>query len=469
MALQRRNASLVAVSALAFLAAAPSNAQSLKESLAQAYNTSPQIAAARANLRTLDEQEAINRSGFRPDVSSSVSYSLEYDERQSGGVPGGGGSNGSAPFRLSLDGAQNLYNGGQTTNSVESARETVRAGRENLISTEQGVLSTAAIAFLNVLRDREFVSLAENNVRVIAEQLQASRDRFEVGEITRTDVSQAEARLADARSDLAQRRGLLAQSERNYQQVVGSLPGALSDPPPLTKLPNGLNEAIEQARETNPDLRAARFNEAAARRDVRTAIGQLLPQLDLTGSLAYSDGDTSVSGFDGGEAQVGLVATIPLYQGGAAYAGVRQSQAAASQQLANIGAVGRDIDANTAIAWSDLDVARAAILAQRESVRANAIALDGVQQEALAGVRTTLDVLDAEQELLDARTLLVAAERDEYVAAINLLVAMGRFTAADLELPVDLYDPTIYHDSAQQRLFGFDRDENTEWEKSWRP
>lgn len=457
------NGALTALATATVFVSAPVSAQTLEDALASAYDSSPQIAAARANLRVLDEQEAINRSGYRPNVSSSASYALEYEDRQQTG------SNGSAPFILSLDGTQNLYDGGQTTNRVNSARETVRAGREDLISTEQSVLSTAAISFTDVRRDREFVSLAENNVRVIAEELQAARDRFEVGEITRTDVSQAEARLADARSDLATRRGFLAQSERNYQQVVGQLPGDLAPPPVLPNVPGSLDEAFQIARDNNPDLRSARFDEAAARRDVRTAIGELLPSLDLNGTLAYADGDTSSSGFDGGEAAIGVSATFPLYQGGAAYAGVRQSQAAASQQLANIGAVGRSVDANTAIAWSDLDVSRAAIVAQRESVRANRIALDGVQQEALAGVRTTLDVLDAEQELLDARTLLIDAERNEYVAVINLLVAVGRFTAADLALPVELYDPALYHDSAQQRLFGFDRDDNTEWEKSWRP
>ncbi len=457
------NGALLALAAAAAFTTNPSSAQTLEEALASAYDSSPQIAAARANLRVLDEQEAINRSGYRPSVSSSASYALEYEDRQTTG------SNGSAPFILSLDGAQNIYDGGQTTNRVNSARETVRAGRENLISTEQSVLSAAAVSFTDVRRDREFVTLAQNNVKVIAEELQAARDRFEVGEITRTDVSQAEARLADARSNLATSRGQLAQSERNYQEIVGQLPGDLAPPPALPNVPASLDEALVIARENNPDLRSARFDEAAARRDVKTAIGELLPSLDLTGTLAYADGDTSTSGFDGGEAAVGVSATIPLYQGGAAYAGVRQSQAAASQQLANIGAVGRSVDANTAIAWSDLDVSRAAIVAQRESVRANAIALDGVQQEALAGVRTTLDVLDAEQELLDARTLLIDAERNEYVAVVNLLVAVGSFTAADLGLQVELYDPTLYHDSAQDRLFGFDRDDTTEWERSWRP
>ncbi len=459
----RLSAPIATLAIAAALVSGPSSAQTLPETLALAYETSPEISAARANLRVLDEQEAINRSGYRPNVSTGASYDLEYENSQARG------SNGSAPFILSLDGAQNLYDGGQTTNSVQSARESVRAGREDLVSTEQRVLSAAAISFMDVRRDRDFVALAKNNVRVIGEELQASRDRFEVGEITRTDVSQAEARLADARSSLAQRRGLLAQSERNYQQVVGVLPGDLQEPPGLPNLPGSLDEAIAEARDRNPDLRSARYDEAAARRDVKTAIGELLPTLDLTGSLSYSDGDTRDPGFDAGGAAVGLTARFPLYQGGAAYAGVRQSQAAASQRLATIGAIGRNVDAIAAIAWSDLDVARAAIVAQRESVRANAIALDGVQQESLAGVRTTLDVLDAEQELLDARTLLVAAERDEYVAVINLLVAVGRFTAADLALAVDLYDPALYHDSAQDRLFGFDEDDTTKWENSWRP
>jgi len=460
---QQKRRALAAIAAAVSIFAAPASAQTLKETLAQAYDGSPDIAAARAALRTRDEQEAINRAGYRPSVSTSAGAGLGYEESQIRG------NNATAPFTMSLDGRQNLYDGGRTTNRVESARESVRAGRESLISTEQDVLSAAAISFVDVRRDRVFVSLAENNVRVIAEQLQASRDRFEVGEITRTDVSQAEARLADARSDLARRRGLLASSERTYQQVVGALPGDLAEPPMLPNVPTSLDEALAGARERNPDLKSARYNEAAARRDIKTAIGALLPSLDLTGSLSYTDGDTGTAGSDVGNAEIAVSATFPLYQGGAEYAGVRQSQAAASQRLATIGSVGRSVDANAAIAWSDLDVARAAIVAQRESVRANAIALDGVRQEALAGVRTTLDVLDAEQELLNARTSLVAAERDEYVAVVNLLVAVGQFTAADLGLEVALYDPSLYHDDAQHRLFGFDRDENTEWEKSWRP
>ncbi len=454
-----------AVAALVFgFSYAAARADTLAEALASAYETNPNLISARAALRATDERVNHARAGLRPDVRATFDYRSQYN----GGSAGGGTNN--DPYGASLDVSQPLYDGGQTQNSVRGRIADVSAARARLSSLEQRVLLETVTAYVDVLRDQEFVRLAENNVRVITEQLRASQDRFEVGEVTRTDVSQAEARLAESRTNLSASRGQLERSRQNYRLVVGAEPQNLARQPPLPPLPGSLDEAVTAALENHPELIAARFDEASAARDVKAEIGGLLPRISLEASVGYNDtGLFSSDTIDQSNAQVGVRAVIPLYQSGAQYSRVRQAQALASQARADITVEARQRRQLAEAAWTELEVARATIVSTREQVDASQLAFEGVREEALVGSRTTLDVLDAEQELLDARVRVVDSLRNEYVAAYGLLAAIGALTAADQGLTVVAYDPEVNYAENNARLFGFPQTQDTEWEELWRP
>jgi outer membrane protein len=442
-------------------------AMSLEEAFATAYETNPELIAARAGLRATDEGVAQARSGLRPQVSANATYGADW--RNS---PNGSDSN--DPFALSLDASQPLYDGGRTTNNVRAAVADVSAARARLEALEQQVLFDAASAYLDILRDEENVRLAENNVRVITEQVRASRDRFEVGEVTRTDVSQAEARLAEAQANLASARGALDRSRQNFRLVVGAEPIGIAGLPDLPSVPMSVEEALDIALESHPLMLAARFDENAAESGIRAQIGGLLPELSLDGSVGYSDGAVFGSGSantinDRTSATVQLRASVPLYQGGAQYSRVRQAQAIASQARANITTVSRERRQVVEAAWTELLVARANIRSVREQVAAQQLAFEGVREEAIVGSRTTLDVLDAEQELLAARVRLVESVRNEYVAHYGLLAAIGGLTMTDMGLQTVAYDPDVSYDRNNDRWFGFERTEDTVWEEIWRP
>jgi len=455
----------VAAAALAVgLTAFAARADSLTEAFASAYETNPSLIAARAALRATDERVNQARAGLRPDVRAALDYRAEY----SGGSAGRGGSE--DPYSASVNLTQPLYDGGQTQNSVRGRIADVSAARARLSSLEQQVLLDTVTAYVDVLRDQEFVRLAENNVRVISEEFRASRDRFEVGEVTRTDVSQAEARLAESRTNLSVSVGRLERSKQNYRAVVGAEPLNLARQPPLPPLPQSREESVRMALENHPDVIAARFDEASAARDVKTQIGGLLPRVSLEASVGYNDtGLFSNDTFDRSNAEVGVRATIPLYQSGRQYSRVREAQALASRARADITVEARRRQQLAEAAWSELVVARANIISTREQVAASQLAFDGVREEALVGSRTTLDVLDAEQELLDARVRVVDSLRNEYVAAYALLSAIGALTAADLNLNVAAYDPEVNYAENNARFFGFPQTQDTEWEEFWRP
>lgn len=446
------------------LSAAIVRADTLVEALASAYETNPSLLSARAALRATDERVNQARAGLRPDVRATFDYRTEY----TGGSLGDGGND--DPFGASLDVSQPLYDGGQTQNAVRGRIADVSAARARLVDLEQRVLLEAVTAYVDVLRDQEFVRLAENNVLVINEQLRASRDRFEVGEVTRTDVSQAEARLAESRTNLSASRGQLERSKQNYRSVVGAEPQNLERQPSLPRLPQSLEETVQAALENHPRLLAARFDESSASRDVKTQIGGLLPRVSLEATVGYNDtGLFGNDSFDQSDAQIGVRAVVPLYQSGAQYSRVREAQALASRARADITVEARERQRLAEAAWTELQVARANIISTREQVDASQLAFEGVQEEALVGSRTTLDVLDAEQELLDARVRVIDSLRNEFVAAYGVLATIGTLTAADLDLTVVAYDPEVNYAENNARLFGFPQTEDTEWEELWRP
>jgi TolC family type I secretion outer membrane protein len=438
--------------AMLALTAAPAAAETLLEALAAAYGNNPDLRAERARLRATDENVPQALSGWRPSVSASASVGRERARTSLVGEQQ------LTPTIKQLDVTQPLYRGGRTVAQTRQAESQVQAGRAILESVEQDVLLTAVTAYMDVLREQANVALTSNNEQVLGRQLEATRDRFEVGEVTRTDVAQAEARVSRASSDRVAAQGRLGVQRATYARVVGSLPGALEPAPPLPPLPPSLQEATAVATTENPDIEAAQYVEDAARHSVRVATGALLPSLNLIGQVLRSD-EATLQGAESDSDSIRAQLTIPLYQSGSVESQVRQAKEVASQRRVEIEQTRRAIVERTTQAWEDLQSARARIATNREQVRANEIALEGVRQEASVGSRTTLDTLDAEQELLDSRVALVAAERDEYVAGFRLLAAIGALSADRMGLAVERYDPESHYRQVRDKWWGWNTPE----------
>ena len=423
---------------VAVLGTGPAWGESLQEALVSAYETNPTLLAERARLRAIDETLPQASSGWKPTIVLSGTYGETEGSTKLGGVTTDVDTE---PVTGTATLTQPVFRGGRTFFNVMQARANVRAGRARLHNVEQQILLSAVAAYFDVIRDEATVELARNNVVVLDRQLQAAKDRFEVGEITRTDVAQAEARKSRIESVLIASEAQLTASRSAYEQIIGRMPGSLERKVDLPALPGSEAEALELARQLNPTLIAARETERASSHGVKSATGQLLPSLSVRAQYLHSETSLSDKTQTDTTSIVGEL-TVPIYQAGAEYASIRQAKHTNSQNRMEIAAAQREVEANVVNAWEGLRSARASILSNREQVRAAEIALEGVQQEAQVGSRTTLDVLDAEQELLDARVALVQTQRDEFVAAYNLLAVSGRLRASDLQLPVDVYDPT---------------------------
>lgn len=452
----------VALLALLGISVSQAEAESLADVMVEAYLNSPEIAGQRANVKVASEQAVQARAGGRVNVDGTIEIGVEAtDSNIRNGLV--------YPTSLQLTAIQPLYTGGQVENATEAAETRITAQEAVLVATEQEVLLDAVTAFSDVRRDIFLVDLGQNNVRVLREQLRAAQERFEVGEVTRTDVEQAQARLAAARSDLAGAKGQLDISRRAFTRAVGRAPGDLDPPPPLPPLPASLDEAIALAMQNEPNLLASRLERQASGSDVRAAIGTLLPQVSLQGQLTEFDTlDDQIQGTQ--SASISLVVNIPFYSGGRNYSAVRQAQAQVESAEASITTTMRDAAQNVGIAWAQFDVAKASIKAGRLEVRAARLAFDGVTEEAKVGARTTLDVLDAEQEVLNARGDLIRAQRNEFVAAYSLLASMGLLTVSHLGLDTgEVAAESKYYDTVRDRNFGYDQSDDTVWSLSWRP
>lgn len=441
-------------------------AESLADAMVMAYRNSPELATQRANVKVRGEQAVQAKAGGRLQVSGSIDVSTEFSQLEDFVYP----------TALSLDVLQPLYTGGQVENATEAAETRITAEEARLISTEQTVLLNTVTAYADVRTGITLVAIAQNSVRLISEQLAAARERFDVGEVTRTDVAQAEARLAGSRSDLAAALGNLDAARESYKRAVGQYPGKLAPPPPLPDLPESLESAIMISTADDPAIQAARLERQAAGSDVRSAIGSLLPQISLVGRVGRTDTlrDDRRTPFANNDAintaLLGLQIRLPFFSGGANYSAIREAQAQVEGRSGDITTALREAVQRVGVAWSDLRVARESIRARQSQVRAATIAFDGVQEEAKVGARTTLDVLDSEQELLDARGSLVIARRDEYVAAYNLLFAIGKLTVEHLGLEVGgVEEVSGYYGDVKNRNFGYDRDDDTVWTLSYRP
>lgn len=445
---------LAAVSGAALLTAmaGPAAAESLNDALVAAYTTNPTLAAQRANLKSVDENVNQALSGWRPTVAATADGGVQHTNQDIRGISR---KDTTVPLNATLNVTQPVYDGGTTPAEVESAESLVRAGRANLSSTEQDILLDAVTVYMDVLLNKAIVQLNLNNEERLGRQLDAAKDRFSVGEITRTDVAQARAALSRAAADRAQSEGNLIAARAAYERVVGSKPGDLDPPPDLPTLPESEEKALEISYKENPDLLVAQNTAESAEHDVRATYGQLLPQVDVE-ALASQSLNSAQAGDDSTTLRLRGVLTVPIYQAGAVYSGVRQQKSVHSQRLLEVQETQRLVGEGVTQAWEALETARARIKAGRAEVHANEIALEGVIQEAQVGSRTTLDVLDAEQDLLDSQVALVQAERDEYVAAYQLLAAVGRLSVASLGLGVDAYDPDVHYRQVRDQWYGTD-------------
>lgn len=437
------------------VAAAPLAAETLQDALAAAYANNPALDAVRAAQRATDEGVAQAKGGWRPTVEATGSVGRTNNQQTSsfGGLTTMRDDT-FTPKRGAVSLVQPLFRGFKTVNSVNAAEADVYAGREELRGSEQQVLLDAVTAYMDVKRDEAVLELNRNNVQVLQRQLEASQDRFRVGEITRTDVAQSEARLSRANSDRIRAESALIASRAAYRRVMGVAPGSLEQPGQLPELPASEEDALALALAESPVLRAAQFAARAAEYDAKVAVGDLLPQVDLRAE--YDRGfDTSTFVSNTEEKRVVAQLTIPLYQAGVAGSVVRQSRQVKRQRVLEVMDAERLVEQNVRNAWESLREAQSRIRADEEQVKANAIALEGVRQEADVGSRTTLDVLDAEQEYLDSQVSLVTSQRDEVVAAYGLLASVGRLSAMDLGLAVAYYDPEEHYNRVRDKFFGW--------------
>jgi outer membrane protein len=430
----------------------PVAAQTLQEALALAYANNPSLQAARAQLRAVDENVPQALAGWRPtvQVTGSAGQATSSGSAQGRSIP----RQTREPVSTQASVTQPLYRGGRTVASTSRAENQVLAQRARLLATEQQVLLDTVNAYVAVIRDQEEVRLNTNNEQVLMRQLQATNERFRVGEITRTDVAQAESRLAGARASRADSEGRLQASRATFTRVVGQAPERLTPPQPLRQPVNSARDAGLLAAQNNPGVVAALFDEAAARDLIDVQFANLLPQVSLNGSVFRNDNqttdDTRVNG-----SQVTANLTVPIFQGGAEHALVRQARQQAQQARQVVEDQRRTATQQATQAFETLQTARAQADANRAQIRAAEIALDGVQREAVVGSRTTLDVLNAEQELLNARVALVRALSNVITASHNLVAAVGRLTARDLNLQVQIYDMEAYYREVRNRWAGW--------------
>lgn len=417
-------------------------ADTLADALVSAYQHSGLLEQNRALLRAADEDVAAAGAALEPVLRWTASITQSIGRGQTSLLLGAKSSD-SLVASANLIAELLIYDFGATALNVEVAKETVLATRQTLIGIEQQVMQRGVQAYMGVIEAAEFVTLRQNNVRVLTQELSAARNRFEVGEVTRTDVALAEAQLAQARSGLSSAQGNYAIAVEEYRNVIGRKPGRLSPPPRLPKIGNDINAAKAIAVRQHPNMRAVQHQVSAAELAIKRAEASKRPSVTAQGILSLSENLDS-SNFSSG-ASIGLNAGGTIYQGGASSSAVRKAQAQRDAQRGNLHVVRHNIQQNVGIAYAQLSSARASIEASERQIRAARIAFRGVREEATLGARTTLDVLDAEQALLDAEASRISAQSQLYNAAYAVLASTGQLTAQGLGLPVQQYDVNAYY------------------------
>lgn len=422
------------------------HAESILQAMSKAYDNNPDLNAARAGLRATDEGVAIARSGYRPRVSADLDYSFTESSTSSGL----GGSNDGSDAALGLSLSQTVFDGFQTRNAVLGAQSDVFASQESLRDTEQQILLSAVQAFMNVVRDRQIVGIRQQNLEFLNEQLNAAQARFDVGEGTRTDVSQAQASLAAAESGLVAARAQVASSEAVYFQIVGAAPPASLSPSTANAnlIPGSIEQAVTIGLAEHPLVKSSQYAMNAADFAVKEAEGALLPGVSVSGSFGQDlqSGDA--------QATVGATLSVPIYQGGGEYAQVRQQKELLGQARIQVDVARNTLREAIVTAWTQYDASQAAIRANRSQLDASQLALDGVIEERDVGQRTTLDVLNAQQDVLTAQESLAQSQRDSVVASYSVLSTTGRLLVSRLGLQVAEYRPEEHYEAVEDKWFG---------------
>ncbi|MEN8659866.1 TolC family outer membrane protein [Marivita sp.] len=418
-------------------------AESLADAMIGAYNSSGLLEQNRAVLRAADEDVAQAVSSLRPVISWSADATRQFGTSRTASTGNVISPSVSNTVSASLVAELTLFDNGQSKLAIETAKEAVLGTRQQLVSVEQQVLLSAVEAYLEVRRAIENVALRENNVRLITQELRAAQERFEVGEVTRTDTSLAEARLAAARSQLASAQGALTVAREQYLAIVGHLPGALQPLNSLPQLPGSVDAAKSMAVRSHPQVKSIQHQVAAAELNILRAEASMKPTVQLAGRLTVTEAFRTDSFTRGGS--IGVEAGGPIYQGGRLTSLVRQSMANRDSVRGQLHQVIDQVSQNVGNAYAQLRIAQASLESSDRQVRAATVAFRGVREEAALGARTTLDVLNAEQELLNARSARISAQVDEGIAAYRVLSTIGQLTATDLRLNVQQYDPVSYY------------------------
>lgn len=459
---------LTAVGALAgFAWAAPAWAESMSSALARAYQANPDLNQQRAGVRAQDENIPRATAAYRPTVSATAQYGFNA-LKESGSsalasgttLPGSGSSSeqfeyNTEPATLGLSVTETIFNGNRNYNGVRQAESNVLGARETLRNTEQTVLQDGATAYMNVLRDTAILDLRKNNIIVLEEQLRQTRDRFNVGEVTRTDVAQAASSLASARADYFTAQANLETSIAEYHQVIGVDPTRLEPARSVEGLlPHTMQDAINVSLAEHPSIVAALHAVDAAALQVKLVEGELYPTLSVVGSVSQNYNYEGYPGLRVFNGSVMGQLSVPIYTGGEVDARARQAKELLSQAELQADLQREAVRATVVTDWGLLDTAKAVIKSDEAAVKSAEIALEGVREEARVGQRTTLDILNAQQTLLNARVALVSAQRDRVVASYATLAAVGELSAANINLDVQQYDPTVHFDQVKDKWFG---------------
>jgi outer membrane protein len=449
-----------AVLLMAQIGATSALADTIEAALVRAYQNNPQLNAQRAQVRSTDENVPQALSGYRPKVSLSASAGYQYTDTltTAGGSPTQivrseiHGAN--PPRSVGMTVTETLFNGQQTANKTRAAESQVSGAREGLRVLEQTVLLNAASIYMDFLRDSAIVEVQKSNVRVLEQTLKQTRDRFNVGEVTRTDVAQSEAQLAAGKTQELTAESNLVTTRSNFRRIIGNEPANLAPGSPVDRfLPGTLPSAVELSLIENPNVTAAMFGIDVNYLTVKVNEGALLPTVSLQAAVQQNYEQTMISPRAFSASAVAQL-SVPVYQGGAEYSLIRQSKENLAQQRLNLEMTRDQTRANTVTAWGQLEAGKAQVSSAQAQVTASEVALNGVREEAKAGQRTTLDVLNAQQALVNARVALVTAQHDRVVASYSVLNAVGRLSPQVLNLPTTTYDPSVHYQQVRDSWFG---------------
>jgi outer membrane protein len=445
--------------------AMPAVAETLQEALTKAYQTNPTLAGARAGQRANDENVTIAKARGLPNLDVTGGYNENVKSASSSFI---------SPARLvqgQLSFSVPIYTGGAVRNSIKAADARVKAGQSNLRGTESDVFTNVVAAYMDVLRDEAIVGLNRSQVKVLKTNLEATRDRFDVGDLTRTDVAQSEARLATAQSQFESAEAQLISSRERYVQLVGTPPTNLAQPPALPNMPIAVDSAVAKALDNNPDLLAVKKSAEAAKFDIGSARASRLPKVQGVSNVGYTNYLGTLGSFTPGvsarQAQntvtAGVQVSLPIFQGGESAAQIRQAQARSGQSLEQVIEIERGVVAQTRSAFASWQASNAVIASSKTAVSANSLSLEGVKAENSVGNRSILDILNAQQELLNSQVQLVSAQRNSYVAGFALLSAMGQAEARDLGLDGGaLYDPQTNYDRVRNKIWDWSSEASPE-------